>query len=303
MDMQKTVIITLNGRPNSDLDWQKERVSGLQALASGKRIIWKLDLGLFRDLSKTIHDSAQFLTLGLALDHFRDFIWREFHRYSEGVVLYEGSADFLPNLQWTDQQRNNFIEWVNERFNGVEEFQNEVEIDFPKLDPLSLQQSSKGQMLLQLFASDVSGEFIDRLAMRLPDEIPCYALLLLPQTEDLLLLAQLFHPQRFGKVKLLNDDPKVTWKIEEDLTLAICMPEVAVVKPSLLDPFRQSMNLLKKRGVCYKLIPEEQLTTAWDGLNTLLFLPEALSSQGKRKVQGFIAAGGEAVSIKDLRMP
>jgi hypothetical protein len=62
----------------------------------------------------------------------------------------------------------------------------------------------------------------------------------------------------------------------------------------------EGLDALKKRSISFKLIAESQLTSQWDGLDYLLYSPTGLSTQGKRKLQGFCAAGGTVVSTGAL---
>lgn len=197
-------------------------------MASGKKILWHLDLGLFDRLKMPLSNSSQFLTLGLAVDHFRDTIWKEFRSFSEGVCLYKGPADL----------------------------------------------------------AKASGEYLRLLAERIPDEIPMY-LEFDNLPEDVLERALLTNPERFGRI---NVRPNL-WKTEEERKTAICMPPLDVF--SDLEPFREA--LFKYPDA--KLIPEERLTCAWEGLELLLYCEKCLSKQGWRKIQGFVAAGGQIQNL------
>ena len=46
------------------------------------------------------------------------------------------------------------------------------------------------------------------------------------------------------------------------------------------------------------MIPEALLTMEWEGLDEIYTLPDALSSEGARRLQGFIAAGGAVYNCK-----
>ena len=54
---------------------------------------------------------------------------------------------------------------------------------------------------------------------------------------------------------------------------------------------------LLKQGTKVRVIEEAYLTAEWDGLDILYIDPPCLSREGKRKVQGFQAAGGEVISV------
>jgi hypothetical protein len=44
-------------------------------------------------------------------------------------------------------------------------------------------------------------------------------------------------------------------------------------------------------------VSEEKLTEEWDGIDALMVLQNTISPQGKRKLQGFAASGGEIINI------
>ncbi|MFN0065572.1 MAG: hypothetical protein ACKVOH_04980 [Chlamydiales bacterium] len=47
----------------------------------------------------------------------------------------------------------------------------------------------------------------------------------------------------------------------------------------------------------FRCIAEEQLIYEWDGIEELVVIQEALSVQGQRKVNGYIAAGGQVIAL------
>ena len=258
----KAKILNLDARENSALDWTEARLEALEAIASGHQLLWHLDLGLFQELTRPLSHSVQFLNLALALDHFKDKIWKEFHRFSGGVALYNGSANFAITLD--EEQGFNYQAWLKER--SVE----------------------NNPFVKQLFARDVAAEYLEQLVERLPDEIEPHIILELP--EDPLLKALLTDPSRYGRIKVQSP---FNWRTEESLPKAICMPPLTAVNPTLLAP----LNKILADSSDYKLIPEAVLTQVWDGLDTLIYLPELISPQGERKIKGFQAAGGTIIPI------
>jgi len=59
----------------------------------------------------------------------------------------------------------------------------------------------------------------------------------------------------------------------------MCTPEILA---SLEDKYEED----------YKIVPEAVFEECWDGLDRLLYIEETLTDQGRRKLQGFTAAGG-----------
>lgn len=221
-------MIRLDASAASTLDWSLERKEALKLIASGKKVLWHLDLGLFDRLKMPLSNPSQFKTLGLAVDYFRDTIWKEFHAFSSGVCLYQG----IP------------------------------------------------------IASE-SAEYLKMLAERIPDDIPIY-LEYTSLPEDPLERALVTNPERFGRILIRAP---YSWRTDEEVKIGILMPPLDVV--SHLEPFRKAIQ----DNPSAKLIPEERLTASWEGLQLLLYSEKCLSNQGRRKIQGFIAAGGE---VQDL---
>ena len=87
-------IVKLEASPTATLAWGSPRKDALLAMAKGKKILWQLELGLFDRLPHPLSHASQFMTLTLAIDHFRDQIWEEFSAFSRGVALYLGSPIF-----------------------------------------------------------------------------------------------------------------------------------------------------------------------------------------------------------------
>lgn len=125
-------------------------------------------------------------------------------------------------------------------------------------------------------AADAFADYLHRLASFLPDEIKPYCLLDKPQSAK---EAQLASKARFWHLHLSLE--------EECAPIGILLPTDEQCTSEVLAKFDQMLKLYPGR-----IIPETHLTELWNGLDTLVVIEEALSVQGKRKVQGFIAAGG-----------
>jgi len=265
------VVIDLDARLSSDLNWKLPRIAALKAIGAGEKILWNLDFGLFQQLQKPLNDPGQFSSFCLALDHFQDTIWNEFHKFSLGAALFRGDADYHSLFSWDDEQEKNFIEWSKER---------------------SLKNEEEEGFILSLFARDVCADYLEGLACRMPDNITPYVIFeQLP--DEILLKALLTNPERYGRIVISSDS--FSWNTESEKEVGVYMPALFQTDPSLLKPYRQIFNLLE--GQDYKLIPEERLITSWTGLNTLYYVQKAISPSGLRKIAGFLAAGGEVHKI------
>lgn len=76
---------------------------------------------------------------------------------------------------------------------------------------------------------------------------------------------------------------------------ALCLPTDPYCKEDVVATLDRWMG---KAPWPFRVIPEMFLTEEWEGVDTLYYLPSAVSEQGKRKLSGFLAAGGEAVEIE-----
>lgn len=256
-------MIVCDARFSSNLDWSPLRKEAFDLIAAGEKILWFLDFGLFNQLQKPLYNLGQFASFGLAIDHFHEKLWREFHKFSQGVVLYKGNADFSFSLSWDEQQKKDFSVWLHER------------------------EAVESELTLKLYARDVYADYLEQLSKRLSKEIQPY-LIFNKLPSDPLLKALLTHPEVYSSFTLQED----IWKVKEEIETGIDMPLSSMVKEASLLPYKGIFETLK--GQNYKLIPENQLITSWEGLDKLYYHPQAISPSGMRKIQGFIAAGGEA---------
>lgn len=276
------ITIRLDGRMQADLNWTYQLEKAAQCVDQGMKIFWEIDLGLFQRLYFSLADQPQFLAFCLSLDHFRETVWQKFSEQSIGLCLYRGNADFSHGFPWDGEQLSSYQEWLTEA--GV------IENDLSRA----------------LFCRDAVADYLDLLAGHLPDYIPCYCLLDCTGIEDPVLLAQLLHKERYPKLTLgvkagLGVGYELLWKdgslesSTEQALHGICLPTFTYKNPVHYQRLGNILKSLLDSKASFKLIPENLLTTEWDGLDFLHVLPESITPQGKRKLQGFCAAGGTII--------
>lgn len=308
------VVIRIDGRLKADLNWKIAREQAQKLIQQGYYILWEIELGLFSDLCFSLATQTQYLSLGLSLEYFRDTIWKDFRHRSLGLIVYRGYADFSLNFQWDEQQVSNLIEWLKDHFT-TETLSKEIAMGLSSLEeikPFILSNSEIGKRLLSFFCRDVAMEYILLLINRLPDTLPCYILLDAQSiSHSPLWQAQLLNPECF---ELLNLAVKgttlsiqsIAWDDEIlkfqcpafiEVPLGICLPPLEMHPSRYTQRLEKVLNQLVAKQIPFRLIPESHLITSWDGLDDLIFVPEGLSSQGKRKLQGFCAAGGTVVTL------
>lgn len=315
------VTLMLDGSLKADLNWKEVREQALQYIAQGYSILWQIHLGLFAELNKPLTNQAQYLSLGLSLEQFRDTLWQEFKAHTVGVELYRGNADFSLHFPWDDQQVANLQAWLADHFTSVEKLGEETGLtvtDFNQIDPTILAKSEKGLQLGRLFCRDVAVEYLALLSSRLPDALARYLVLNANTVSDPLYQVQILHPERFELFGLALKGTSLPlqalgWnqpssygtlanKIERILPLpepkiGICLPSMNLFQSIHYQGINEALNFLLTKNIPFRLIPEADLITQWDGLDYILYVPASLDPQGKRKLQGFCAAGGTVVTL------
>lgn len=248
VNLNKVAILTLDAHPTSALQWGEIKPLVLKEIASGKTLLWHLDFGLFDKLSKPLENKEQFLTLCLAFDHFKDTVWKEFHRFSKGVLLYKGSSDFAQKMK--------------ENLPGLQ-------------------------------ARNIAANYINQLAAGIPDEIQPY-ILFDKAANDPLLHILVGDPDLYGRAIPLYASEE-GYASSEERALAVLMPPINEMREEVLRPFQ---DLFAKIETPYKKIPEQRLISCWHGLDKVIYSEAVLSPHGRRQLNGFIAAGGEAIELQ-----
>jgi hypothetical protein len=313
--------IQIDGRLHADLAWKLARHRAQAATEKGYFIFWEIELGLFADMKFPITHQTQHLSLSLSLEHFRDSLWKEFGPQSLGLGIYRGAADFSQQFSWDATQIENLQVWLQERFENIATLNAETQLhldEFNQAHPDRLGKSIEGQQLLSFFCRDVALEYMALLAGRLPDSLPRYLMLEMPEAIDPLWQAQLLNPECFEVFGLMVKNAKIPlqalrWdessifgsigKIyspiptKQDIKIGVCLPPADMCRPSQYAGLQAALTLLVNSHIPFRLIAEDHLITDWDGLDDLFYVPTGLSAQGKRKLQGFCAAGGTVITV------
>ncbi|MBA3723063.1 MAG: hypothetical protein H0W88_11785 [Parachlamydiaceae bacterium] len=316
-----TIIIKINGMMKADLDWKNAKKYAQSYIEKGYFILWEIELGLFSNLAFALDHQTQYLSLTLSLEHFRDSLWKEFNQHSLGLILYRGSADFSCHFEWTHSQVENLRGWLLESFAEVETFTREIGIsisDFNDIEPDLLQQNELGKHLLKIFCRDVSVEYLAFLSNNMPDELPRHLLLDIPSNTTAYTQTVLLNPERFEQFNVIVKNSffclqTMGWDKRSpfgyvsnliqpsvqnnEVKIGVCLASIDLIRPSQSQGIETALKYLLENKKHFRVISESHLITEWDGLDYLLYVPKGLSSQGKRKLQGFCAAGGTAVSL------
>lgn len=281
-----TITLRIDGRMSSELNWDNAIKLAEHYVERGFFLFWEMECGLFNGLNFPLSDQMQFASLGLALDHFLDKIWKRFSHQIVGICLYRGNADFSIGFAWDETQKTGFKEW-QEKGNRDEKF----------------------------YCRDVCIAYLDALIVNLPDALQPFLLLDASTIDNLGQCAQLLTKERFERWHLgikgsslpfqemkweegaspygtISYEPLIIPPVEEIKT-AVCLPSVET--NPYTNELHHILQQLEKKKTPFKMIPEAFLITEWDGLDELIVIKDSLSVQGKRKVQGFMAAGGNVL--------
>jgi hypothetical protein len=80
------MIVKLDGKMSSLLDFRSGRHEALTAIAKGEPLSFEIDLGLDSFSGREVELKA----LSLALNHFVESLWEEFRPYIHEVIIYRG---------------------------------------------------------------------------------------------------------------------------------------------------------------------------------------------------------------------
>ncbi len=318
------VVIHLNGQIFSELKWDAAKELARQSVQKGYLLFWHLELGLFDQLTLPLTDQMQFLSLALAIEHFKKEVLPEFASESLGISILRAEADFSLHFQWKKAQEISLQQWLQDHADE-QLLISELSLHSPlnALTPSMLYSCEYGRQLLAFYCQDICVHYLNSLAARLADALPCYLLLDATSLQgNLTKQLQLLNPHCFEHFQLAikgTDLPLGQWgwhchatekgyigaraKMIEpaaEKALGICLPLMHFRSSSPWEKIVELTKQLKKLNYSFRLISENHLTTEWQGLETIFFVPEALSSQGKRKLLGFCAAGGEVVSLGQI---
>jgi len=304
----QAVLISLDGAIQGNLNWKSELEWAAQCVQQGFSILWEIRLGLFKQLPQPLSNKTQFLSLGLSLEHFLQGPWKEFQAHSLGICLYRGNADFSLNFPWEADQHIHFHEWLNDRFKDIQDFNQEMQLsveNFTEVDP----KQPEGHLLAALYCRDIAADYFDLLAGHMSQILPLYLLLDATSLKDPAMQMQMLSKERFARFELgvkgsLVGSFPLEWEpngwilsLEKQEKIAVCLPDLKEATPSLCKLLSVAVNTLNQRQIPFRLIFENTMTHEWDELDMLFVLPTGLSPEGKRKLMGFCAAGGQIISL------
>ena len=213
------------------------------------------------------------------------------------IILYRGPIDFSNEIKQNAQLSDEFDHW---------------KANLPGSKPCQ-------DHLLNIFSSKLISDFFHSLATILPDHIKGLLLFSLPQDLGVSKISELTSEETFPHLTVGIKHPPffmegVCWGLGDGLhtlsfspshSLSESQVKTAVILPFFgfcdYQKFEAICSALKKRGIAFKVIEENLLNEKWFDIDNIIFDYEAASFDGKRMVDGFIAAGGTAYVFDESR--
>ncbi len=272
--------IALDCSMTSDLKWEEEERKVKKSIEEEKYLFWDLDFGWNRPWIQTPYPMAlpSFL---VAVNTFLKKFYLPYQKETFGVNLYRGNKIFP--WQWNQMYQEGFNQWIEE---------------YPSLPEPKI-----------FYKISLLSEFLHTLAANLPHDVLSFAFfdrIALPRALLVHLLSKEFFPYLLviTREKTLPIGP-LFWK--NGLFHMRCFPKKGEAKIGLVLPLNQNIHaqnvekvkmfieIFQQQKRNFRLISEAYLNESWDALDDLILLSDSLSSQGKRKVKGFVAAGGRLI--------
>ena len=279
--LAKAACITLQASTEASLEWKEEIKSAEKYLADGYNLLWDMQFGLFDKLKAPLSSSMQLQALQLALDQFQTTIWEKFEHCSAGIILFRGPLNLASQFPWDKIQESNFNEWLQNS-------------GYAQQSTSQLTKKEK-KRLANYFCLAVATEYLQLLSAHLPPAAKAYVLLEVEAETSLLDEALMLNQERFGWLQPIGIAAKHACTSAK-AKVGICLPPLETSLAACPLSFENLFASLKRQHVDYRLIPEEQITSLWGGLDVLIIQADLLASQTKRKLQGFVAAGGHIVT-------
>jgi hypothetical protein len=287
------VYLRLPAGLNDDLSWRREKEQALQIVSSGKHLLWELDLGL-SSFKFTPENSAAFFSFSLAIEEFTTQFWPGFQKQTFGIVLYQGLPPSEKNFPLADWEPS-FLDWSH----GL------------GLDP--------GGSSYELYRIQMLNEYLHRLISFLPDSVLPFAVIDASLISSPGKIAQFFSKDRFEHVQLALKGANcpfsgICWDdgqhgqgylgsamnckiFYSSPTAGLYLPQDTFMNAFLIEELDKVILELNNNQTAFRIIPEGKLTEQWDGIDRLFVPSQAISGQGRRKLLGFVAAGGSILAF------
>jgi hypothetical protein len=278
-----TTRIVLPAGITSNLDWQHEIAQAKDAAS----IIWELDFDL---LGKDLLDPLIYESLSVAAQHFTKKIFPEFASKSSSICLCRIERDLAESPILNADLKESFLEWLLSIYHTPCLVRYDLGIPGEELNFETLAKNESGKHLIRVYSLTLLSEYLHRLAALFPDSIEITCELDLSAVKSKAELGQLLSKERFPHIT-----PIAPMSFSQDAPIALCLPPDEKLSRRILSLIDHALSELQEKS--YRIIPESNLTESWEGVDLLIAISDAVTPNGKRKLQGFCASGGTVAHI------
>lgn len=287
-DCFDAINILLDATDDSKLSFQDVIPQIEKGIAAGKKLFFEFQFGM-DPLHFNFKDQMQFFGYSIAIASFIEVIYTPYSEHIEGVFLYRGSGDFSGAITSHLELQELFDEFVK---------------------------GSDREYELHLFSLQVLMEYLHRLGAALPEDLSMHVLLNFKGISVSSHQAELLSADHFPYIKPAVKGARVAYEglawekgrsqsgfLGRDLSgfEKIDVPHVALLLPAFgdvpYDAVNTELEKLNASGISYKVIPEDMLNESWHLIDQLIVFEGHISGEGKRMINGFIAAGGKVKTI------
>jgi hypothetical protein len=279
--------IAIDGSPSSDLEFFGLEKSIQEVLNLDKKVCIELFLDL-NSFNFSFYNEIEFAIRKRSLEVLVEKLSFVPEEKISHIIVYRGSIDFSSFIKKNALATLEYEKW-KENFSKIEE-----------------------DHLLQLFSAKLLSSFFHSLCSVLPDHIKGAVLLTMPYLLENAKIAELISEETFSHLEIGIKNPNffvngICWGNgsgkhhlsftpasfrykEEDVKTAVILPFLGNCKYS---EFERVCKNLEEKSIAYKIIEENLTNEKWFDIDNILFDQENISFDGKRMLDGFVAAGGK----------
>lgn len=146
---------------------------------------------------------------------------------------------------------------------------------------------------------DKAYDFLQLLADQLPEMVAVYALIDAQEIQNPLLFYRLTSKDSCGRISLIitNEPYHARPQADYEPKVALLLPRCSILDIGAYKGLNEALTELISSKTPFKVISEGFLAVEWAGIDRLIVQTAGLTIDGKRMIQGFIAAGGEVSEI------
>lgn len=254
------VLVTLEGKVHSDLDWSVPIAEAQKMIDQGYKILWKIELGLFGEMLHPLSDERQLATLKLSLQHFREAVWEPFSHETIGLILYEGSVTF----------------------------------DDVEGEGSAYQRRDIAADYITYLTAALPDDLRVLLKVNIPAAIPPSTIVGLLNPDRFEKIEWIHNGKQPLHASWIEQENILIPVDQKASARGFCIPY-----PTWMPEGEGILEELLKEDPSLRFVPEGAITSCWDQLDELVVLENYLTPFGKRQLQGFVAAGGQVTSISN----